>query len=71
MSEAENYKAGKEARADVVHRAAHSPGSTEVVQRLVEAAFYRETHRAEPQPSTEDNADDTQCDQAGTSKIPG
>jgi hypothetical protein len=63
MSEVENFKASKEARAGVVARAARPAGHADVVRRLVDAAFYRETHRAvPPEESTEDiSADDTEA----------
>ena len=56
MSEFEDFKAGKESRSDVVSRAGHPGGSTDVVRRLVEAAFYREAHQQRP--STEDTEPD-------------
>lgn len=55
VTEAENFKAGEEARADVLSRAGRHPGGlADAVQHMVDAAFYRETHRAVPKESTED-----------------
>lgn len=62
MSEFEDFKAGKESRSGVVSRAGHAGGSADVLQRMVEAAVYRETHqKQEHEPST----DDTQIDEQG------
>ena len=58
MSEFDDFRAGKESRSDVVSRAGHPGSSGDVVQRLVEAAFYREAHQQEPEPSTEDTESD-------------
>jgi hypothetical protein len=60
MSEVD-FKAGREARADVVYRAARSHGHFEsLMQRMVEAAVYRYTHRATPprKPAEDGVADD-------------
>jgi hypothetical protein len=54
MNELDDFKAGKESRAGVVSRAGRPGGSADAVQRMVDAAFYRETHQKEPKPSTED-----------------
>lgn len=61
MSEVENFQASKESRADVVARAARSAGHTDVVRRLVDAAFYRQTRRAGPH---EESTEDTSADDA-------
>lgn len=58
MSEFEDFQAGKESRAGVVSRASHPGGSEDVVQRLVDAAFYREAHPKQLETSTEDTEPD-------------
>ena len=54
MSEFEDFKAGKESRSDLVSRASRVGGSADAVQRLVDAAVYRETHQQQEPESTED-----------------
>jgi hypothetical protein len=54
MSEAENFKAAKEARTGVLSRSSRPVGHGDPVTRMVEAAFYRETHRAAPERSADD-----------------
>ena len=54
MSEFDDFKAGKESRAGVMSRASQPGGSADTVRRMVDAAFYRETHQREPKSSTED-----------------
>jgi hypothetical protein len=58
MSEAEKFRASQEARADVVSGAGRSGTHVDPVRHIVEAALYRETHRAEPAPSTDEDLDD-------------
>jgi hypothetical protein len=54
MSEFEDFKAGKESRSGVVSRAGHPGGSADIVQRMVDAAVYREVHQQqEPESPTE------------------
>jgi hypothetical protein len=57
VDEVESFKASKESRREVLSRASRPGGYTDAVQRLVEAAFYRETHRTEGEPPTEDETD--------------
>jgi hypothetical protein len=48
MSEKEDFKAAKESLAEVVSRGGRRSKSDGVIRRLVDAAFYRDTHRAQP-----------------------
>lgn len=62
MNEKENFQAGEEARRDLLARAGHTPTSGDPVRRLVDAAIYRETHRAEPAPGHSAESDDEMAD---------
>lgn len=53
MSEKEDFRATKESLAEVVSRAGRRTRSDDAMRRLVDAAFYRETHRAKPVPPRE------------------